>query len=237
MTEHPGYEGGKESKKGRFSPTRGEQMPTFNPLFNIKYYVHRFGDIKLFNEVTLFQLFGALVAAAVVWLVFSLFLPTRYAVAVAIATALVTPRGIAVAEDAGRSPLLEGWAIFTWLIGTKIYLGAQPIKGRHCEAVEQMIEEEELLIGEQRKTAASVMGEHGGRSFSLLFGRIAGFFRGGTLKPRRGQVIGGGRAANRPRLGGIGLIGSVSHRRGSKGPAMQRRPSVYERPGSVYELE
>ncbi len=172
------------------SRRRTEKMPTFAPLFRLKFYVHSVGNFKLWREVTVTQLIGSVVGALVVYRISGLIFGGQLAMALAAAAAIFIPRGIAIAEDAGRPPLVEVRAWIKHLFASHYYNGARPAKGAEATRLKAMLEEERAMGNVRRKKVSSVLVENLKATFIAVLGSIPkpggnrGFDKGSMVRPK-----------------------------------------------------
>ncbi len=142
-----------EQNSGPNNPQRGydpgpvERMSTFNPVFKIRYVVHKLGNLKIGREVTVGQLFGAIFGFLAVWLLMRIFITTGWpSLAAGVGAAALVVRGLALAEDAGRPPYVELYRFVNFaLLAPRYYRGARPVGGMQKRRLEEMFARERAL--------------------------------------------------------------------------------------------
>jgi hypothetical protein len=130
-----------------YDPGPTERMSTFNPVFKIRYVIHKFGNLKIGREVTVGQLFGAIFGFLFVWLAMRMFVTTGWpSLAAGLGAATLVVRGLALAEDAGRPPYVELYRFLNFaLFAPRYYRGARPLGGMQKRRLAEMFAREQAL--------------------------------------------------------------------------------------------
>lgn len=125
---------------GGLSPRveQGTRMHNYASLFKLQHQLYTIGNIRLWRELTVYQLAGGLVAFAVAFFLASFLLDGMYAFFAGIGAAVGMVRLIALSEDWGRNPLLEARAflVFT-VLHPHFFVGARPVGQRYGTGPEQ----------------------------------------------------------------------------------------------------